>query len=94
MLWAPDLADVVAVPAALPGAVHAADTTVFLGNNLLAWLVLAIGGALLVGNALALVRPPQRPGAGDLRQAPVARTVTMMLVGGIAALWALASLLS
>ncbi len=26
----------------------------FLGDNLLAWLVLALGGALLVGNVLAL----------------------------------------
>jgi hypothetical protein len=71
-----------------------ADNTLFLGNNLLAWLVLAIGGALLVGNGLALVRPPERPKQGELGQAPFARTLVMMVVGGIAALWALASLMS
>ena len=35
------------------------DATVFLGEDLLAWLVLAIGAALAVGNALALIRPPE-----------------------------------
>jgi len=68
--------------------------SVFLGDNLLAYIVLALGGALLVGNGLALIRPPQHPGSGDLRQAPIVRTVTMMVVGGIAAVWSLASLLS
>ena len=35
------------------------DASVFLGEDLLAWLVLAIGAALAVGNALALIRPPE-----------------------------------
>ena len=35
--------------------------TVFLGDDLLPWLVLALGGALLVGNVAALVRPPEQP---------------------------------
>jgi hypothetical protein len=65
----------------------------FLGNDLLPYLVLAFGGALFAGNGLALVRPPARHDDGDLPRPPVARTVTMMLVGGLAALWALASLL-
>ena len=69
----------------------AADT-LFLGNDLLAWLLLALGGALLVGNGLALARPPERPKKGDLRQAPMGRTVTMMAVGAVAAVWALATL--
>lgn len=65
----------------------------FLGEDLLAWLVLALGGALAVGNGLALVRPPQnKQGDNDLEKAPVARTVVMALVGAVAALWALASL--
>ena len=64
-----------------------------LGDDLLAWLVLAIGGALLVGNVMALVRPPERPDEGDLARAPVARTVVMAVIGGLAALWAVASLL-
>ena len=70
------------------------DTGLFLGNNLLAYLVLALGGALVVGNGLALVRPPSRPGEGDLGRAPVGRTIAMMVVGAVAAVWALASLVS
>lgn len=66
----------------------------FLGDDILAWLVLALGGALAVGNILALVRPPQKQQASeDLERAPVVRTVVMGVVGLIAALWALASLI-
>jgi hypothetical protein len=74
--------------------VLAAGSALFLGNNLLAWLVLALGGALLVGNGMALVRPPQQLDRGDLRRAPVGRTFVMMLIGAVAAVWSLASLLS
>jgi len=66
----------------------------FLGDNLLAWLVLALGGALLVGNVLALVRPPAEAGEGDLRRAPTGRSLVMAGVGLVAALWALASLIA
>lgn len=66
----------------------------FLGEDLLPLLVLAIGGAMLVGNGLALLRPPEKPKAGELRQAPVTRTVTMMVIGLLASIWALASLVS
>ena len=66
----------------------------FLGEDLLAWLVLAIGGALCVGNVLALVRPPEAPKEGELERAPIARSVVMAVLGGVAALWALASLIS
>jgi hypothetical protein len=66
----------------------------FLGEDLLAWLVLALGGALLVGNVLALVRPPEQQRQGELAKAPVSRSVTMAVIGGLAALWALASLVS
>ena len=64
----------------------------FLGENLLAWLVLALGGALAVGNLLAIVRPPTQTEAGDLRRAPVARSLVMAAIGLVAALWALATL--
>jgi hypothetical protein len=67
---------------------------VLLGDDLLAWLVLALGGALLVGNVLALLRPPARPEQGELRRAPVARSLLMALIGFVAAVWALGSLLS
>jgi len=71
-----------------------ASSDLFLGNDLLAWIVLAVGGALLVGNGLALFRPPEQPERGDLRRAPVGRTLVMMGIGAIAAVWSLASLLS
>ncbi len=64
----------------------------FLGNDLLAWLMLALGGALALGNGLALVRPPREEREGDLARAPVGRSILMGSVGLIAALWALASL--
>ena len=66
----------------------------FLGEDLLAYLVLAVGGALCVGNVLALVRPPDDLAEGDLERAPVGRSVAMAVIGGIAALWALASLIA
>lgn len=66
----------------------------FLGDQLLAYLVLAIGGALLVGNVLAIVRPPAEAKEGELARAPVARSVVMALIGLVATIWALASLVS
>lgn len=66
----------------------------FLGKDLLAWLTLALGGALLVGNVLAVVKPPQKPGEGDLQRAPIARSLFMAAIGLVAAVWSLASLLS
>ncbi len=64
------------------------------GPDLLCYLVLALGGALLAGNVLALVRPPEHREADDLEKAPVARSVVMAVVGALAALWAVATLLS
>jgi len=67
----------------------------FLGEDLLAYLVLALGGALCVGNILAIVKPPPQPKSKeDLPRAPIVRTVAMAVVGGIAAAWAFASLVS
>jgi hypothetical protein len=68
---------------------------VFLGDDLLAWLVLALGGALLVGNVAAIVRPPAEPKEDNaLERAPVARSAVMAGIGLIATLWALASLIA
>ena len=66
----------------------------FLGEDLLAWLVLALGGALFVGNVAAIVRPPdvQRDEA-NLTRAPIARSLAMALLGFVAAVWALGSLI-
>lgn len=65
----------------------------FLGDDLLAWLTLAIGGALAVGTLLALVRPPVDPDERDLVRPPLARSAVMIVLGSVAALWGLASLL-
>jgi hypothetical protein len=93
-----------------------------LGDNLLAWLVLAFGGAMSIGTLLAMLRPPEAPrpstrqaprtaaragqrapgqksatrpaAAAPARQVPLARSIVFIVVGGLAALWALASLLS
>ncbi len=74
--------------------IAASDPGLFLGKDLLAWLVLALGGALVAGNVMALVRPPPQAKDGDLVRAPLRRSVTMIVVGGVAALWALASLVT
>jgi energy-converting hydrogenase Eha subunit F len=88
-----------------------------LGDNLLAWLVLAFGGAMSIGTLVAILRPPEAPRpaprsssragapvatrakggtppAAPARQIPMARAVVFIAVGGLAAAWALASLLA
>lgn len=78
----------------------------FLGENLLQWLLLALGGALFAGNLLALVRPPQqrpsRPGPDQsdqsdgarLERAPVGRSLLYAGIGLVAAVWAAATLIA
>jgi len=77
----------------VPSALCGQTWPVFLGDDLLAYLVLALGGALFAGNLMALVKPPP-PKEGDLAKAPIARNVLMGVIGLIAAVWALASLIS
>lgn len=66
----------------------------FLGDQLLEYLLLALGGALFVGNLLALLRPPARTKDGDLVRAPVGRSLVMAVLGFVAAVWALGSIVS
>ncbi|MFZ9730482.1 MAG: hypothetical protein ACO3EQ_05280 [Ilumatobacteraceae bacterium] len=67
----------------------------FLGEDLLAWLVLAFGGAMFVGNVAAVLRPREAPlEEGELTQAPRARSLAMALLGLVAALWALFTLIA
>lgn len=80
-----------------------------LGDDILAYLVLALGGALVVGNVLALVRPPpSRADAGDgmeddgvedgteppLDRPPLARTLVMIGIGLVATIWSLATFIT
>lgn len=64
-----------------------------LGENFLASLILALGGALLLGTGLALIRP-QVDGEGNEVRAPIGRSLIQMTVGGVASVWALATMLS
>ena len=67
----------------------------FLGEDLLAWLTLAFGGALFVGNLLAIVKPPANQlDDTNLERAPVMRSAIYSGIGLVAAVWALASLIS
>ena len=66
----------------------------FLGEDLLPLLVLALGAAMVVGNGLALLRPPPTPKEGELERAPFGRSLVMVAVGLLAGVWALASLLT
>jgi hypothetical protein len=65
----------------------------FLGDDLLAWLMLALGGALAAGNVLAVVRPPEDAKEGDLQRAPLGRSLVMAVIGAFVAVWGLASLI-
>lgn len=81
----------------LPGTSPVAQSTdieTFLGDDLLAWLALAIGAALAVGTLLALVRPPSTTTGGTPQRPPLARSALMIGIGLVAAGWGLATLLA
>lgn len=65
-------------------------------KDLLPLTVLALGAAMAIGNLLALVRPPEprRRKVGELERAPLGRTLVYAGIGLVAAIWALASLVS
>lgn len=67
----------------------------FLGEDLLQWLLLALGGALFVGNVTAIVRPPgEQREEGQLERAPIGRSLVYAGLGLVAAIWALATLIT
>lgn len=66
----------------------------FLGDQLLPYIVLAMGAAMAVGTTLALVRPPPEAKEGDLARPPLARSIGFITIGLVAAVWALASLVT
>lgn len=69
----------------------------FLGNDLLAWLMLAFGAALAVANVAAVVRPPREdpsdPSSPRREPASISRVGPLVVLGLFVAAWALASLL-
>ena len=66
----------------------------FLGEDLIQWLLLALGGALFAGNVMAIVRPPANPDEDALERAPLTRSLIYAGLGLVAAIWALATLIS
>ncbi len=78
---------------------------ILLGDNLLPYLVLAIGAAMVVGPIAALLRPRDEPDAepddeggpipgreNDLARPPVARSIAFAAIGMVGVVWALATL--
>ncbi len=74
------------------------------GPEIITFLLLALGGALAVGNIAALINPegprkrrdgiPPPPGAPDEPATPkVGRSVVMIVVGLVIVVWAIASLI-
>lgn len=70
------------------------ESEFFLGDDLLPFLTLAIGAALLFGTAAAFIRPPVERAEGALERPPVGRSLVQMGIGLIATVWALATLLN
>jgi hypothetical protein len=66
----------------------------FLGEDLIQYLLLALGGALFVGNVMAIVRPPAEQKDGSLERAPITRSLVYAGLGLVAAVWALATLIA
>ena len=65
----------------------------FLGENLLPLLTLAIGGALAAGTIAAFVRPRTDVRDGELERPPVGRSIVQVVIGVTVSIWAIASLL-
>ena len=66
----------------------------FLGPDLIPFLMLAFGAALFVGTGLAMLKPQAEPRReNELRRAPIGRSLLMVVVGLLASIWALATLI-
>jgi hypothetical protein len=72
-------------------------------DEVLRELLVAMGAALFLGNLMALVRRRAPAPVGEaaesddghaLQQAPLARTVTYLLIGFVVAVWGVASLIA
>ena len=65
----------------------------FLGEDLLEWLLLAFGGAMFIGNLTALLNPPKKQDDKHLRKAPFWRSLVYIIVGLVVAVWSFAGLI-
>lgn len=84
----------------MPIAPVVAQETLFLGEDLLPWLLLAFGAALVVANVAALIRPPRATDDGNaaddgerLERPPLGRVLPYIVVGSVVSAWAVATLL-
>ena len=73
------------------GALLGADQQLFLGKDFFPWMMIAIGGALVVGNLLAWFRPPA---AAQGKKPPLSRALTMSALGVVALGWGLITILA
>ena len=64
-----------------------------LGENLIEWLLLALGGAMALGNLAAFVRPPRQSRGTDLARPPLWRGLSYLVIGVVVVVWALAGLI-
>ena len=65
----------------------------FLGEDLLEWLLLAFGGAMFIGNLTALLNPPKKQDDKHLSKAPFWRSFVYIIVGLVVAVWSFAGLI-
>jgi hypothetical protein len=64
----------------------------FLGEDILVWLMLAVGGALTIGTAAALIKPKDEVGEDELERPPLGRSLVQIAIGLIVVIWAAVSL--
>jgi hypothetical protein len=70
-------------------------TAMVLGEDFIVWMLLALGGAMFLGNLMAVVRPREvRHADGDLDRAPRGRSIAMALLGLVVAIAAAGSLIA
>ena len=65
----------------------------FLGENLIEWLLLALGGAMALGNLAAFIRPPRQSRGTDRDRPPLWRGLSYLAIGVVVVVWALAGLI-
>ena len=70
------------------------DLSEFLGEDILVWLMLAVGGALTIGTATALIRPKSEIGDDELERPPLGRSLLQIAIGLVVVIWAAVTLFS